>query len=328
MLPSGALTVVAGQTGHGKSTLLYNMALNIVEATGKNVHFFTLEEHSDELIKKTMISYINRNLEREFSYDCEEAIEQYYKYDNETKITEHRERFKELETEFYNSFIDTEKLKFDYSDYDCETLVQAIYSLKDNTNIGAIFIDYIQIINLKESKNSSRQGEVKSIMEQLKNVSVSTGLPIVLGSQFNREVKNHLELVNTNLGEAGDIERGANLILSIWNNNDPNIKKGSTDKERAHFEKEVVANKIYIPNTLYLKTLKNRGGRVDIQGLLSWNGNTKVVRGLTTTELDEIGYYRGDEIEEAGSFGANNDYKKNNVNFSQNNKLPFTPNKL
>ena len=54
----------------------------------------------------------------------------------------------------------------------------------------------------------------------LKDVSVNTGLPIVLGSQFNRTVTNHLELVNTNLGEAGDIERGANLILAIWNNND------------------------------------------------------------------------------------------------------------
>lgn len=324
MLPNGALTVVAGATGHGKSTLLYNMALNIAEATDKRVHFFTLEEHSDELIKKTLISYINRRLKTSFARNCEEAIGQYYKYGNETLInSEHRARFKELEAEFYSNFIENEKLKFDFSSYDCETLVQAIYSLKDNTNIGAIFIDYIQIINLRESKNSSRQMEVKAIMQQLKDVSVNTALPIVVGSQFNRYVKNHLELVNTNLGEAGDIERGAHLILAIWNNNDPNKKISET--EATNYKTEISSKGYDSPNTLYLKTLKNRGGRVDIAGLLSWNGNTKVVESLTATERDEIGYQRGRIIEDAGS--STNEYKKNNIDFSKNNSLPFTPNK-
>lgn len=323
-LPSGALTVVAGQTGHGKSTLLYNMALNIAEATDKRVHFFTLEEHSDELIKKTLISYINRRLKTNFARNCEEAIGQYYKYGNETLInSEHRARFKELELEFYDKFIHNEKLKFDFSNYDCETLVQAIYSLKENTNIGAIFIDYIQIIGLRNSKHNTRQSEVKDIMQLLTKASVDTALPIVVGSQFNRTVKNHLELVTTNLGEAGDIERGAHLILAIWNNNDPNKKVG---KEEATNYKVEISNKRYdTPNTLYLKTLKNRGGRVDIDGLLSWNGNTKVVESLKGEELDKIGYQRGRVIEDAGS--STNEYKKNNIDFSKNNSLPFTPNK-
>ena len=302
-LPAGALTVVAGATGHGKSTLLYNMALNIAESTDKNVHFFTLEEHSDELIKKTLISYINRKLSQSFAKNCEEAITQYYKYGNETLInSDVKDKFKRLEAQYYEKFIHSNRLKFDFSSYDCETLVQAIYSLKDNTNIGVIFIDYVQIINLKESKNSSRQGEVKKIMEMLKDVSVNTGLPIVLGSQFNRTVTNHLELVNTRLGEAGDIERGANLILAIWNNNDPNLKVGKDLKTEFKIE---ITNKGYdATNTLYIKTLKNRGGRADIQGLLTWNGNTKVIESFSNSELDRLAYAIGDDIEDAGSFGA------------------------
>lgn len=303
-LPAGALTVVAGATGHGKSTLLYNMALNIVESTDKNVHFFTLEEHSDELIKKTLISYINRKLSNSFAKNCEEAITQYYKYENESLIYSNvREEFKRLEAQYYEKFIHSNRLKFDFSSYDCETLVQAIYSLKDNTNIGVIFIDYVQIINLKESKNSSRQGEVKKIMEMLKDVSVNTGLPIVLGSQFNRTVTNHLELVNTRLGEAGDIERGANLILAIWNNNDPNLKIG-TEKLETEFKIEITNKGYNATNTLYIKTLKNRGGRADIQGLLTWNGNTKVIESFSNSELDRLAYAIGDDIEDAGSFGA------------------------
>lgn len=302
-LPAGALTVVAGATGHGKSTLLYNMALNIAESTDKNVHFFTLEEHSDELIKKTLISYINRKLSQSFAKNCEEAITQYYKYGNETLInSDVKDKFKRLEAQYYEKFIHSNRLKFDFSSYDCETLVQAIYSLKDNTNIGVIFIDYVQIINLKESKNSSRQGEVKKIMEMLKDVSVNTGLPIVLGSQFNRTVTNHLELVNTNLGEAGDIERGANLILAIWNNNDPNKKINENSK--TEFKIEITDKGYDATNTLYIKTLKNRGGRADIQGLLTWNGNTKVIESFSNSELDRLAYAIGDDIEDAGSFGA------------------------
>lgn len=295
MLPSGALTVVAGATGHGKSTLLYNMALNIVESTDKNVHFFTLEEHSDELIKKAMISYISRRLKDMFSYNCENAIKHYYRSGDESKFFQrHLEEFKRLEAEYYDKFIHNNRLKFDFSSYDCETLVQAIYSLKDNTDIGAIFIDYVQIINLRESKsNNSRQREVKKIMEMLKDVSVNTGLPIILGSQFNREVKNHLELVNTNLGEAGDIERGAHLILAIWNNNDPNKKINENSK--TEFKIEITDKGYDATNTLYIKTLKNRGGRADIQGLLTWNGNTKVIESFSNSEMDRLAYDIGDD---------------------------------
>ena len=137
----------------------------------------------------------------------------------------------------------------------------------------------------------------------LKDVSVNTGLPIVLGSQFNRTVTNHLELVNTRLGEAGDIERGANLILAIWNNNDPNFKI-DTEKLKTEFKIEITNKEYNAPNTLYIKTLKNRGGRADIQGLLTWNGNTKVIESFSNSELDKLAYDRGGKIEEAGNFGS------------------------
>ena len=140
-------------------------------------------------------------------------------------------------------------------------------------------------------------------MEKLKDVSVNTGLPIVLGSQFNRTVTNHLELVNTNLGEAGDIERGAHLILAIWNNNDPNLKIG-TKELKTEFKIEITNKGYDATNTLYIKTLKNRGGRADIQGLLTWNGNTKVIESFSNSELDRLAYAIGDDIEDAGSFGA------------------------
>ena len=54
-------------------------------------------------------------------------------------------------------------------------------------------------------------------------------MPIILGAQFNREVVNHLTIHASKIGEAGDIERIANLIIGGWNNN---FEIQATDKEK------------------------------------------------------------------------------------------------
>jgi len=75
----------------------------------------------------------------------------------------------------------------------------------------------VQLLNLPEGKYKtySRQEEIKEICIALKDVAVETGLPIILGAQFNREVVNQLRIHATKIGEAGDIERIANLIVGL-----------------------------------------------------------------------------------------------------------------
>ena len=108
---------------------------------------------------------------------------------------------------------------------------------------------------------------MKAICQELKNVAVDTGLPIVLGAQFNRTVENHLHLFANRIGEAGDIERIANLIVGIWNNAfTPTGEKGEMN--------EIKNKNLWIEGSLYATIIKNRGGEVGEGILLNYNGNT------------------------------------------------------
>ena len=70
----------------------------------------------------------------------------------------------------------------------------------------------------------------------------------------------------TNIGEAGDIERIANLIIGFWNNNFTSV---GTEGELNSIKK------LNLPkDSIYIKVLKNRAGRVGQEELLSYNGNT------------------------------------------------------
>ena len=86
-------------------------------------------------------------------------------------------------------------------DFKAENLCTAIRHLSESNNkIAAVFVDYIQLIYLEDaSKAYGRQDELKRITDQLKQVAIDTGLVIVLGAQFNRDVRNplHLEAIQT-----------------------------------------------------------------------------------------------------------------------------------
>ncbi len=68
---------------------------------------------------------------------------------------------------------------------------------------------------LGKNKYGSRQEEIKQICLDLKDVAVETGLPLILGAQFNREVVNPARLHYTKIREAADIEQIANLIIGF-----------------------------------------------------------------------------------------------------------------
>ena len=175
--------------------------------------------------------------------------------------------FKEKKEAFFKELIETNRINIHYVDYSSDLLAGAITFLKDKTNIGGVFIDYMQLLKKEEGRYNSRQEELKRICLDFKDLAVTTGLPITLGAQFNREVVNQLIVHATKIGEAGDIERIANLILGFWNNDfEPIGTKGEI--------KEIEKRGMSKPNTIYSKILKNRGGRVGEDGLLNYHSNS------------------------------------------------------
>lgn len=258
-IPSGAITVLAAPTSHGKTTFLINMALNIAETySKKEVYFFSYEEDADSVLISTLNTYLNITL----SGNNRTTLKNHFSAKNNIVLTPKKDTF-------FNELIQTKRLNINYCNYDSDTLIESIRYLHKHTNVGVILIDYIQLLNLPKGKYKtySRQEEIKQICIDLKDVAVETGLPIILGAQFNRAVINHTLLHATNIGEAGDIERIANLIIGFWNNNFAPI---GTDGQL----NEINKNGNNQHNTIYTTILKNRGGKVGLEETLSFNGNT------------------------------------------------------
>ena len=263
LLPSGAISIFSAPTSHGKTTALINLILNTSQGyPDKRFYLFSYEEEGDSILIKTLNTYIDKDL----SKNNRRSIKSYYSQGTDEYLKNPSEFHTGRET-FFKELIDSHRLNVKYTDYSSEALIEAIRYLNKNTNLGGVFIDYMQLLSKERGRYNSRQEELKQVCLDLKDLAVETGLPIVLGAQFNREVINHLLLHPTKIGEAGDIERIANLIVGLWNNNSDPL--GSTG------ELNEISNKnIREPNTIYCKVLKNREGIAGIDEVLNFNGNT------------------------------------------------------
>ena len=275
LLPSGAISILTAPTSHGKTTFLINMALNVAQSNpDTETYLFSYEEDGDSILINTLNTY----LDEEISCNNRRTLKSYFTTGSTEYIkSQSKDYFTSTKDKFFRELIETRRLNIHYSSYNSDTIIEAIRYLHKHAKPGAIFIDYIQLLNLPEGKYKtySRQEEIKEICIALKDVAVETGLPIILGAQFNREVVNQLRLHATKIGEAGDIERIANLIVGFWNNN---FKPLATDGELNEINNKGVA-----PDTLYATILKNRGGRVGLEEILSFNGNTGKIKNSSSS---------------------------------------------
>jgi DNA primase catalytic core len=276
LLPSGAISVFTAPTSHGKTTFLINLALNVATASpDKETYFFSYEEDGDSILINTLNTY----LDEEISSNNRRTLKSYFATGSTEYIkSQSKDYFTSTKDKFFRELIETRRLNIHYSSYNSDTLIEAIRYLHKHAKPGAIFIDYIQLLNLPEGKYKtySRQEEIKEICIALKDVAVETGLPIILGAQFNREVVNQLRIHATKIGEAGDIERIANLIVGFWNNN---FKPLATEGELNEINNKGATT----PDTLYTTILKNRGGRVGLEEILSFNGNTGKIKNSSSS---------------------------------------------
>lgn len=253
LIPSGAPSFIAGRTGRGKTAFLINLAVNAVKAipNRKPVVLFTYEENSRKILMKALNAYIGGK----FSPNNRTCIYDHYnKKDARFLSKEARDEFIRHEKNFFEWVIEPGQLIIvDSQDYSDE-LINKIYYLHQHKQIGAVLIDYIQRINLRNSKKSTRQEDLKQICNDLADCSIKTGLPFIIGSQFNRQANDDRStLTLNNLSEAGDIERIANMVIAV------DIKHNDNPAQSSEF---------------YVKILKNRDGVAEVFDSLSYDGNT------------------------------------------------------
>ncbi|MFV0180297.1 hypothetical protein OBK28_12090 [Empedobacter falsenii] len=287
LLPGGAISVYAAPTNHGKTIMLINSILNVAEKyPEKKFIFFTYEEKENSIIQYLLNTYVgiklnnvnknssNRRLIRDYFRD---GSTQYFTQSNVKEFLAKKETF-------FKELIESGRIIVKYIDYNSEELCSAIEFLnKEVDNIGGVFIDYFQLLKLPQGKfrnYSSRVEELKQICISLKDTAVTTGLPLVLAAQFNREVTSLTKLHPTNISEAGDIERIVNLLVGVWNMNKKPLIKGSSSSS----EEDIIQQKLdrigysYQKSDsnegMYLEILKSRDTPTGKYDVLEFNGYT------------------------------------------------------
>ena len=283
LLPGGAITVYAGATGHGKTILSINTALNVAQRyPDKKFIFLTYEERDTAILQYFLNTYIDKELNNSNSPKSNRRlIKDYFKTGSTQYIAkENIEYFESKKAEFFRDYIETGRLLIKYVDYNSQELDLAIrYLHKQEPNIGGVFIDYFQLLNLpgevkRAERINSRQEELKEICQSLKRVAIDTGLPICIAAQFNRDVVDLMKLHPTNIGEAGDIERIVNTLIGLWDVS-KNKDHGKTSNGDAN---EIQLRTGEATTGMYIELLKSRELQTGIYELLDYNGKTGKIK--------------------------------------------------
>ena len=284
-LPSGALTIIAAPTSHGKSTLLRNLALDVAKRIkdNKSVLYFTFEESEEDVEAQLVNTYIGKRLHAISHHHPQiESIVDFYRTGNANYIGGSnaeisRDEFIRKELEFSTNYLDSGKIRVFYKDYNLETLIDALEYAVTGAPTKAIFIDYIQILRSEKLARQVRADQLKEICISLKDFSVKYKLPVILAAQLNREAKTPFRMDNVQMAESSDIEKSANTIICVWNSQFKPTTYG--DKGLSKDEKEELeslnAKGFVFGNggKLFIKLTKKRGSRgVGMYSILDFNG--------------------------------------------------------
>ena len=270
-IPTGALTLVAGRPSHGKTTLMFNLLLNMAEVyPTKRFLFFSFEEKKKKLLVKLLNALLNRSMDHlyhEYSTRSNTYYLSRYLQAKRTDVTEIEAAKAKLE-----SLLSSGRIVIQDRYYTVEDLDAIIRGeVRKPQEVGAVFFDYIQKMKAGRTFTSTvdRLGYISSTLLEL---AITTDLPLILGAQFNREAPGVAGAAGPGKGRpsleylkgSGDLEQDANVVLSVYNEAREKVGTGAgTDQE------------------LEICALKNRDGEV--------NAITKLMLYAKLNKVEDIG---------------------------------------
>jgi DNA primase catalytic core len=263
----GAITLIGGRPSHGKTTLMFNLLLQMSNLyKDEKFYFFSYEEQ----VKNISVKLLNRlidtdlrgyytevnNLSKPTNY---EFIKTYIKA-RRTDIAQIEEGKKQLQ-----ELIDSQRINVIDRNYSVEELSSLISYLNKKERIGALIIDYIQRMRT-DRRTQDKRTEIAHISDSVLQIAKDSGLPIILGAQLNRSAVTtggNKKPVLENLKEAGNLEEDANTVLSVYNESREKEEEGGEVKREVELE---------------IKALKNREGEVNQTAILTFDKWTGVIK--------------------------------------------------
>jgi replicative DNA helicase len=194
------LIIIAGRPSMGKTALGLNIAINVIKKSKLPVLIFSLEMSKEQIMYRLLAM--------------------------ETNISQLRLRNGKIyQTDWIklNKIIKIlSKLPFfidDTPDLSIQDIRAKIKTLVfEQTQIGLIIIDYLQLMQNSKLKLENRVQELSIITRSLKTIAREFNIPIIALSQLSRNVENRIDKrpILSDLRESGSIEQDADLVLMLY----------------------------------------------------------------------------------------------------------------
>ena len=197
------LIIIAGRPSTGKTALGLNIILNIVKNLKLPILFFSLEMSKEQIMYRLLSIETNIPQSR---------LKNGNLYENDwTKLNEVLKIIAKLPF-----FIDDSS---DLSIQDIRSKIKTI--VFEQSQIGLVIIDYLQLIKSLKSKIENRVQELSEITRRLKNLAREFNIPIIALSQLSRNIENRVDKkpMLTDLRESGSIEQDADLVIMLHKDN-------------------------------------------------------------------------------------------------------------
>jgi replicative DNA helicase len=230
------LIVVAGRPSMGKSAFALNICEHVICELKQAVLFVSLEMGELELVERLLSSRA-----RVDGYKLKTG-----KGLGQQDMVQLGKAYNELHSSLL--FIDTTPAR------NMLQITANARRLKLRQELGLVVVDYIQLVDSEESRDS-RQEQIAKISRRLKQLARELKIPVIALSQLNRAVENREDRRPrmADLRESGAIEQDADLVLLIHRpeyydpNDQPGVaeliiaknRSGATDTVKLQFTKNL-----------------------------------------------------------------------------------------
>ncbi len=197
----GNFVIIAGRPGMGKTSFALNMAVAAArEAEAAPIAFFSLEMSNSELIERLICSEARISMN-----DMRRG-----------NIKPHQWE------EISRAMGDVNDLPIYLDDLGALTVSDVrsrCRRLKSTVGLGAIFIDYLQLVRPGVlSRNANRNEELSEICRSLKITAKDLEVPIIALAQLNRgvEIRSEKRPMLADLRDSGSLEAEADLVAFLY----------------------------------------------------------------------------------------------------------------
>lgn len=195
----GDLIIVAARPSVGKTAFALNVAQAVGTQTTENVAIFSLEMGADQLVMRMLCA--EGNIDAQVLRTGALTTEDWRKLTMAMGSLSHA-----------GIYID------DAADVRVNEIRAKCRRLKQESGLGMILIDYLQLIQGSGSSGQNRQQEVSEISRSLKALARELEVPVIALSQLSRGVEQRQDKrpMMSDLRESGSIEQDADIVAFLY----------------------------------------------------------------------------------------------------------------